>query len=248
MVGLNVRYVLLHSIEKDQPGFGPCRLSIGIDILSRPCGLLNGSCFGLYWDCLFDVSLCVAVFGFLWCGEFTTNSCYTGSPVSVSDLILISTTATIFLQRSKSGRCNRGVVIRYFRTHNNFRLISSLYHLSGRVSSLNFFFPNPGCFNCNRRLNSWLFDQDSWLPVLHCISARPTRLYIDTCASSFCHSFHINPSIRSSCQISTSLELMSFSPTLFEKHDQRESGRPFIHVNEAWVDHGSILYFSFDEG
>jgi hypothetical protein len=118
---------LLHATEKGQRGPRPCRLPIDIDILSRLCSLLNGGYFDLYWDCLLKASFCVAFFGFLRCGEFTTNSLNATAPVSIDDLTLTSTTATLFLQRSKSDRFHRGVLIRYLRTHNNLCPIRSLY-------------------------------------------------------------------------------------------------------------------------
>lgn len=95
---------LLHATKKGQRGPRPCRLPIDIDILSRLCSLLNGGYLDLYWDCLLKASFCVAFFGFLRCGEFTTNSLNATAPVSIDDLTLAATNAALFLQRSKSSR------------------------------------------------------------------------------------------------------------------------------------------------
>ena len=128
---------LLNATEKVQPGPRSRRLPIDIHVLSRLYALLDGCYFDRYWDRLLKASFCVAFFGFLRCGEFTTDSVNGASPISIGDLTLSSTTATLFLPRSKSDRFNRGVLIRYFRTYNALCPIRSL-HVCLRVRSQRF--------------------------------------------------------------------------------------------------------------
>ena len=135
-------HTLLQATEKEQRGPRCRRLPIDIELLSRLCRLLNGRYFDPYWDCLLKAVFCVAFFGFLRCGEFTTNSVNAASPVSIGDLSLTLNSATLFLQRSKSDRVNRGVCIRHSRTHKDLCPIRSL-HAYLRVRSQRFAEPRP---------------------------------------------------------------------------------------------------------
>jgi hypothetical protein len=117
---------LLHATEKAQRNPRPHRLPIDSDILSRLCALLSEGFFDPYWDCLLKATFCLAFFGFLRCGEFTARSLRAPAPISIGDLSLSSTNATLFLRRTKSDRFNRGTMIRYFKTDNALCPIRSL--------------------------------------------------------------------------------------------------------------------------
>lgn len=111
-------FTLLRATEKFQKKPLLPRLPIDITLLSQLCHLLTGYYFDSYWDCLLKAVFSVAFFGFLRIGEFTADRFSRLRHLCLDDLTLESNSATLLLKHSKADRLNKGVVIRYFRTHN----------------------------------------------------------------------------------------------------------------------------------
>jgi len=89
-------------------------------LLSRLCSILDGTFFDRYWDFLLSAVFSCAFFGFLRCGEFTTNQFNPRYHLTLSDLHCTTRRATLFLQTSKTDRTHRGVSIRLYATDTPF--------------------------------------------------------------------------------------------------------------------------------
>lgn len=105
-------HTLLHAADKLRSAPRRSRLPVGVPLLSRLCSLLDGTFFDRYWDSLLAAVFSCAFFGFLRCGEFTTNHFNPRYHLSLSDLRWSTRQATLFLKTSKTDRTHRGVTLR----------------------------------------------------------------------------------------------------------------------------------------
>lgn len=100
------------------------RLPITQPILFKLCTLLQSSVFGHYMDVLLEAAFCLAFFGFLRCGEFTTTTLIFDphSNLSIGDIAFTSSDhgqiskMTLTLKTSKTDPFRKGCVLSFFPT------------------------------------------------------------------------------------------------------------------------------------
>lgn len=111
---------ILRGIRKHQKPSENKRLPITSNILMKLCHTLDGNIFGIYTDLLMKAACCLAYFGFLRCGEFTTYSRHFNveCDLCLGDVTLDLKTDTgvcyLRLKASKTDPFRQGYVIPYF--------------------------------------------------------------------------------------------------------------------------------------
>ena len=114
---------VLRGIKKCEPQTTRPRLPITFEILSSFIDIMNRGFFGQYIDALMKAACCVAFFGFLRCGEFTTTSSQfdascglSRADISFNNVAEASVTQMrICLKASKTDPFRQGTVIKLFK-------------------------------------------------------------------------------------------------------------------------------------
>lgn len=107
--------LVLRGIKKQCKPVTPKRLPVTCDVLNTLCQALNGQIFDMYTDLLMKAACCAAFFGFLRCGEFTTdqNTFNPETNLCLEDLRLSvkGDEAHLLLKTSKTDPFREGVII-----------------------------------------------------------------------------------------------------------------------------------------
>ena len=120
--------LVLRGIKKSRVPKQLRRQPITAVIMIRLFNALNGTQFGVYEDILFKAVLSLAFFGFMRCGEFTTQGTHFDPEFNVclGDLILGTNEAKLILKTSKTDPFRLGVTIPFFKQDSVLCPISAL--------------------------------------------------------------------------------------------------------------------------
>lgn len=131
--------LVLRGIKKQCTQIKQQRHPITADVLRKLCQVLDGKIFGTYDDMMMKAACCLAFFGFLRCGEFTTatKSFDFQSNLCLGDVNFSTTTTRnhefqLLLKASKTDPFREGCVIHYYALTDP---ICPVKALSGYVAS-----------------------------------------------------------------------------------------------------------------
>lgn len=129
--------LLFNGFKKERPDSKDKRLPFTLSLIHKMVSHLRQGCFGAYVDLLLETVFLTAFYGFLRCGEFTSNSeCFSPNhDLTVSDISINHHSYSIFLKHSKSDRDLRGSSIVISETNTIFcPLLSMTRYLQSRPS------------------------------------------------------------------------------------------------------------------
>ena len=114
---------ILKAVHKSQDNVVKTSLPITAEMFSKMCNVLRSGFLGQYEDLFLETAFCVAYFGFLRCGEFSSRS-NTFDPLtyfSIGDIQFHTHERyfTLQLNRSKTDKFRKGVTLKYFATKQN---------------------------------------------------------------------------------------------------------------------------------
>ena len=106
---------ILKAVKKSQDNVVNPRLPITAEILSKMCNVLRSGFLGPCEDLVLETAFCLAFFGFLRCGEFTSrsNTFDTLTNLSIGDIQfhIHESYFTLQLKRSKTDPFRKGVTL-----------------------------------------------------------------------------------------------------------------------------------------
>lgn len=127
--------LLLNGLKKEHPERIDKRLPFTLSLVHKLVSHLRQGCFGSYTDALLETVFLTAFYGFLRCGEFTTNS-DSFNPMhdlTISDISIDAHMYSIHLKHSKTDRDRKGSSIVVSETNSTFcPLLSMTRYLQGR--------------------------------------------------------------------------------------------------------------------
>ena len=135
-------HTILKAVKKSQGVSVKPRLPITADILIKLCNELKSGFLSPYEDLVLETAFCLAFFGFLRCGEFTSRS-NTFDPLIDLRMCDIEMHAndrlfTLKLKSSKTDPFRRGVSLKYFETGQTlcpFQCMSALLQTRGEMAA-----------------------------------------------------------------------------------------------------------------
>ncbi|XP_069124120.1 uncharacterized protein [Argopecten irradians] len=112
---------ILTAIKKKQAGSSKrVRLPITANILCRICSTLDSNVFSCFIDSMLKSACLVAFFGFLRCGEFTSQGQFDQNVnLCTSDVIVLKDKIELTLRKSKTDPFRKGVVIHIYANDSN---------------------------------------------------------------------------------------------------------------------------------
>ena len=120
--------LLFNGLNKEHPAIKDKRLPLTLPLVHKLVAHLRQGCFGRYLDALLETVFLTAFYGFLRCGEFTSNS-ERFDPLhdlSISDVTVDAHMYSITLKHSKSDREGKGVNVIISQTKTAFCPLSSM--------------------------------------------------------------------------------------------------------------------------
>ena len=177
---LRLQYVL-KGIKKNRGITTQPRLPVTIDILTSMVSALNRGVYNPYVDSLLRATFTMAFFGFLRCGEFTTQTGQFDPSIhlTLADVSIKydpSPYLSIHLSSSKTDPFRKGVQVKLFPLGNSLCPLSAVsqylaFRMCYSTSSASPFFLMPTCLPLTRTEFTSLFQG-----VLQCIGLHDSRL------------------------------------------------------------------------